>query len=268
MVSTTGSRSILEQTPKITDMNARLLKNISIVLVETSHPGNIGAVARAMKTMSVTDLRLVNPTNYPGAEVTARAAGADDILARAAVYADVASAIADAHLVMGSSTRGRSIPWPIIDPVSAAEKAAGCLAQGRKVVLMFGGERAGLSNEELDYCHCVVNIPANPDFCSLNIAAAVQIICYELYRMTAEASHNKAAGNEVADSVSAEQMKLFYQHLEQCLIDIDYLDPEKPRRLMRRLRRLFNRIELDDNEYNIMRGILTAAQQARRGRKR
>ncbi len=229
----------------------------AIVLVETSHPGNIGAAARAMKNMGLEDLRLVNPARFPDAEATARASGADDLLAAARCYDTLDAAIADATLVVGASARARSLPVPMLDPRACAAQVAGH-PDPRGAAILFGRERTGLTNEELDRCHYLVQIPVNPDYPSLNIAAAVQVICYEL-RVASLGEGDLLPPAEPPDYASAGQMEQFYAHLEQTLVELEFLDPDNPRQLMRRLRRLFNRARPDCNEVNILRGILTAA---------
>ncbi|VAW76420.1 tRNA (cytidine(32)/uridine(32)-2'-O)-methyltransferase [hydrothermal vent metagenome] len=228
----------------------------AIVLIETSHPGNIGATARAMKNMGLHTLRLVNPKQFPCAEATARASGADDVLAAAQKHESIDAAIADATLVIGASARSRSLPVPLLDPRGCAELVR-CHPESEKAVILFGRERTGLTNDELDRCQHLVQIPVSPDYPSLNIAAAVQVICYEL-RMAA-LSNNEVSSPDETDYATALQMEQFYQHLEQTLIELEFLNPENPRQLMRRLRRLYNRARPDQNEVNILRGILTAA---------
>lgn len=229
-------------------------EKVKIVLVNTTHPGNIGAAARAMKTMGLDQLALVAPRHFPSAECTARAAGADDILARAAVFPSVEEAVADCGLVFGTSARTRSIAWPEVTPETAATQIAGSAGAGAAV--LFGRESSGLSNEELEICHAMIRIPTNAEFASLNIASAVQIICYEISKQYLARETGGGEGTE--SPATTREMEHLYEHFEQTLIDIGYLDPEKPRRLMRRIRRLFNRARLDSNEYNILRGILTA----------
>ncbi|HFD80371.1 MAG TPA: RNA methyltransferase [Gammaproteobacteria bacterium] len=229
------------------------MRQPAFVLVETSHPGNIGAAARAMKNMGLEDLRLVRPQHFPSAEATARASGADDLLARARCFEHLDEAIADAQLVIGASARSRTLPLPMLDP----RRCAALVEQQpttTRVALLFGRERSGLSNEEMDRCHYLVHIPTNPDYPSLNIAAALQVIAYEL-RMAAGTT---AVEERVVDHASARQMEQFYEHLERTLVELEFLDPHNPRQLMRRLRRLFNRARPDQNEINILRGILTA----------
>ena len=233
-----------------------MLSNIRVVLVNTSHPGNIGAAARAMKTMGLTRLCLVEPKNYPDADATARASGADDVLASAQVCADVDEALQGCRFVIGASARSRSIPVPLINPGECAEMLRTESVAG-DVALLFGCERSGLSNPEIDRCNYLVQIPANTEYSSLNLAAAVQIICYEVF----VAHESESAANELPEHVpvAADEMERFYTHLEETLVALDFLDRSNPRMLMRRLRRLFNRARPDTNEVNILRGILTAA---------
>lgn len=238
------------------------MERVHIVLVETTHPGNIGACARAMKTMGISSLRLVSPRQFPSAEVTARAAGADDILARAQVHESLGAAVADCGLVLATSARERSIPWPESDAESAAARVASSTRSGVNTAIVFGRESSGLSNDELELCHGMIRIPTVAGFSSLNIASAAQIICYELHKLLAD--HGPSPEDARDEPASATQMEQFYAHLEQCLVDIGFHDPEKPRRLMRRLRRLFNRAQPDTNEYNILRGILAAIRERTR----
>jgi TrmH family RNA methyltransferase len=237
--------------------------NIRIVLIDTSHPGNIGATARAMKTMCLDHLYLVNPQRYPCAEATARASSANDLLARARVCTSLDAALQDCGLVIGASARMRSLSWPQLDPRQAAERL---VEEGRQapVAVIFGRENSGLTNEELERCHYLMHIPGNPEYNSLNLAAAVQVVAYEI--MMAALLHDdapKSSAEEPPDYASATETEAFYAHMEQVLIEIGFLDPAKPRFLMRRLRRLFIRARLDKNEVNILRGILTAVRQSR-----
>lgn len=230
------------------------------VLVNTSHPGNIGAAARAMKNMGLRQLSLVAPHAFPDAEATARASGADDLLAGAALCTTLGEAIADSVLVIGASARLRALPLTELNPRECAQLI---LAQPdtTRVAVLFGNEQSGLSNEELDRCHYLVRIPTEESYASLNLAAAVQVLAYEL-RMAAIADSPPASVLEEPDYASAEQVEQFYRHLQQTLIELEFLDPKNPRHLMRRLRRLFGRVRLDNNEVNILRGILTAVNQA------
>ncbi len=235
-----------------------MLANIRVVLSNTSHPGNIGATARAMKTMGLTRLFLVNPKVFPSAEATARASGADDVLAAAVVCPDVEAALSGCRLVLGASARSRSIPCPVINPVECARKTY-TESEQSEVALLFGCERSGLSNAEIDRCQYLVQIPTNPEYGSLNLASAVQIISYEIL----VAHEQPGQGIDAPDYVPANagEMERFYQHLEETLVGLDFLDPDNPRQLMRRLRRLYNRARPDENEVNILRGMLSAAQQ-------
>lgn len=241
-------------------VSSALLDNIFIILVGTTHPGNIGAAARAMKTMGLKHLRLVQPQHFPSLEATARASGADDLLAHAEVFDRFEDSLQGCRLVFGSSARQRSIRWSTLHPKQCATQA---LEFQDKVAIVFGREHSGLTNDELDRCHYMVQIPTDAQFSSLNLAAAVQVFSYEL-RCRADELCQKPLAPRDEMPVSAEQMHLFYQHLEQTLIDIEFLDPEKPRRLMRRLQRLFNRAQPVTSEMNLLRGILTAAQKPKK----
>lgn len=252
--------------------------HIRIVLIETSHSGNIGAVARAMKNMGLRNLYLVNPASFPDEASYARAAGASDILDRAQVVDTFDEAIADCVLVMGTSARGRKVPWPVIPPSDCAARAAEQAGQG-SVALVFGRENHGLSNDELQRCHYHIHIPSNPDYSSLNLAMAVQVICYELrmnYLASQEAGDQQATvrpmlkpGDEGWDisAASVGDVEGFFSHLEQVLVDIDFHRRQNPRQLMTRLRRLFQRAHLDQMEINILRGILSAVQKSAGGDK-
>jgi len=224
------------------------------VLVETSHPGNIGAAARAMKTMGLHELYLVNPKQFPRAEATARAAGADDVLANAQVVESLQDALVACSLVLGTSARLRSLRWPIVNPREAAELAAKQTSQ-EKLALVFGRERSGLTNEELSHCHQLIHIPVDPDFFSLNLASAVQVVTYEL-RMRLANTKIEQPPEPGEYPAPADVMEGFFSHLEKTLIKVGYMNPENPRHLMPRLRRLFHRAEPTGNEINIMRGIL------------
>lgn len=238
------------------------LSHIRIILLDTTHPGNIGGVARAMKNMGLERLVLVNPCEFPAAAATARAAGADDVLSNAQVYVTLDDALAGCRLVVGTSARLRTISWPMLAPPAAAQKLVAAAANA-PVALLFGPERTGLSNEQLDRCHYLVSIPANPKFSSLNLACAVQVMAYELWLAAggSEASTETAEEGSASSLVGADDLQRFYRHMEEVLVQIQFLDPKNPRKLMRRLTRLYNRARLDNNELNILRGILTAVQQ-------
>lgn len=239
------------------------LDRIRFVLVGTSHAGNIGGCARAMKTMGLRRLVLVAPQQFPDPEATARAAGAADILDDAVVCANLDEALGDCQLVIGTSARDRRIPWPQLPPDEAAERLLNA-GDDRQVAVLFGRERTGLTNEELDRCQLLVNIPTNPDFSSLNLAAAAQVMAYEVRRAFLRGRRNTPKdGAEMLGEplATAADIQRFYEHLESVLTETGFLDPANPRLLMRRLMRLFNRVEMTVNEVNILRGILTAVRQ-------
>jgi TrmH family RNA methyltransferase len=244
-------------------MYATLANRIRIVLVETSHPGNIGAAARAMKTMGLERLTLVNPGEFPHPDASARASGAVDVLEQAQVTATLDEALTGCALVAGTSARRRGIGPPQLEPRECAARLA-ATAAGQQVALLFGRERIGLTNEELDRCHVLVNIPANPEYASLNLAAAVQVLAYELRLALATPATPLEAESPPA---TAEEMERLYAHLEQAALETGFLDPANPKHLMRRLRRLFNRAQPDQNEVHILRGLLSALQ-APRARRR
>lgn len=250
--------------------------SIRFVLVETSHPGNIGAAARALKNMSLEELVLVRPRQFPHPEATARASGADDVLARARVEPDLGSALRGCGLVFATTGRDRDQYFRVLDVRAAAQRIA-LEAQHASVAVLFGAERAGLTNEELGAAHALLRIPANPDYTSLNLAMAVQIVAYEILqarlevggsgeqaRIALNAARAMRAGRS-APPASPEQLEHLYRHFAQVLEEIDFRDrTQSGAHLMRRLRRLLQRAEPDENEVNILRGILTAVQQRRR----
>jgi tRNA (cytidine32/uridine32-2'-O)-methyltransferase len=236
------------------------LDNIRIVLVNPSHPGNIGSVARAMKNMGLARLFLVAPRAYPHAKAVERAASATDILDAAVVVPTLDAAIGDCQFVVGTSARERRIPWPLLDARHCAQRMA--LAAAREqVAVLFGREDRGLTNEELQVCNLHLHIPTSQAYSSLNLAMAVQIVAYELHMQLESID---AADSECehwdAPFASRDNMERFYAHLEETLIDIEFLDPRAPRQLMSRMRRLYNRLRLDEMELSILRGILTETQ--------
>lgn len=234
------------------DLNA-----IRIVLVNPTHPGNIGATARAMKNMGLQRLYLVKPKLFPDAEATARAAHATDILEQAVVTETFEQAIQDCRLVLGTSARTRALPWPTLTAHEAAKQAISETNSG-EIAVVFGREKSGLTNEELQRCHYQVEIPSNPDYNSLNIAAAVQIICYEL--RLASLNHQPTMTENKEEFASIDDLERFYVHLEQVLLDIEFLKPGMPNQVTNRLKRLFNRTRLEITELNILRGILSEIQ--------
>jgi len=233
--------------------------SIRIVLVGTTHPGNIGAVARAMKNMGLSDLALVDPRHFPHEEATSRASGAHDLLESALHVETLPEAIADCVYVAGASARSRSIDWPCLDCKDAAARLLDESANG-KVAAVFGPEKTGLSNSDLDHCDTLLTIPTDPDFSSLNLAMAVQVLTYEIRAAQAE---KPPVYESDAPLATSEELERFYTHLERTLTDLQFLDPDNPRYLMRRLRRLLIRARPDQNEVNILRGILTSVDRSR-----
>lgn len=234
------------------------LDNIRIVLCQTSHPGNIGATARAMKTMGLSDLALVNPKKFPHAEATAMASGATDLLEQAQCYGTLQEALAGCNLVIGLSARRRELTHELVTARMAAEAAAQ-VAASQKVALVFGTEMSGLSNAELIQCQQLAMIPANPEYSSLNLGAAVQVLAYELRQAAANPEPAPGKGFPLAGH---DEIEGFFAHLEETLLRIGFLDPAMPKRLMPRLRRLFARARLEKEEVNILRGILKSMQKA------
>ena len=230
------------------------LERIRVVLCQTSHPGNIGAAARAMKTMGLSRLYLVNPGSFPDDEAVVRASGARDVLESAVLSPSLAAALGDTVFVAGMSARRRDLSPPFCWAREGAQKLIDAATQG-EVALVFGNETAGLSNEELALCHLPVMIPANAEYASLNLGAAVQVMCYEL--RLAAAGPGKPPEKEVAPASAAEIEGLF-AHLERAALASGFLDPAQPKRLMLRLRRLFARSRLEREEVSILRGLLTS----------
>ncbi len=240
--------------------------NIRIVLVETSHPGNIGAVARAMKNMQLETLYLVRPKNFPDGQAVARSSGATDVLNSAVVCASLAEAIADCQLVIAASARRRSISWPM---TSAPQAALKLIQRGKvaPVALVFGREDRGLNNEELDHCHYMVRLPANPEFSSLNLAAAVQVFSYEIrktYLADKSMQLENAPGTDELDDLadidkpaSSNNLMNLFSHLEKTLIQVNFMPAHRTRTLMRKLMRFFYKSQITEEEVSIFRGILS-----------
>ncbi|WP_111640691.1 tRNA (cytosine(32)/uridine(32)-2'-O)-methyltransferase TrmJ [Marinimicrobium alkaliphilum] len=245
-------------------MSVQQFQQIRIVLVGTSHPGNIGGAARAMKNMGLSRLYLVAPKEYPSEKALWRAAGALDVLDNAVVVDSVDEAIEGCGLVVGTSARERRIPWPLLDPRECGERAWSESAE-HEVAILFGREDRGLTNEELHKCNYHVHIPANPEYTSLNLATAVQVLCYELRMAYLQAERSE--GGKLIDfnewdlpPAKAEALERYYDHLQETLMELGFLSPDNPRQTMTRLRRLYNRVRLDEMELSILRGMLTATQ--------
>ncbi len=243
-----------------------MLDQIRIVLVNTTHSGNIGAAARAMKNMGVTQLVLVDPIAEIDGDAIVRASGASEILDSCITVSSLDEAVAGCGLVIGTSARGRHIPWPLCSPRECADKAKKAVANNNSVALVFGRESRGLTNEELHKCNAHVHIPTNPDFSSLNIAAAVQVLCYEMRIASLEEESVDGGGKNKwgvewdYEMAPHGDMERFFDHLKDSLVDIGFLDPNTPKQLMTRLRRMFQRTALDTMEVSMMRGILAAVQ--------
>lgn len=239
-----------------------MLNNIRIILVSPSHPGNIGAAARAMKTMGLSDLAIVNPCeDFPSQTATAMAAGADDILKNAHICDSLDMALANSQLIIGTSARLRNLPVEMLNPSSCGTMAIE-QANQHKVSILFGREHAGLTNEELNRCHYHVHIPSVEDFSSLNLAAAVQLICYEL-RKASLADHAPNKGQAYDVLATDQEIQLYYQRLEELLTDINFIKNSNPKKIMQRLRRLYNRTQIEKTEIDLLLGILSTLQKQR-----
>ena len=254
------------------------LSHVRIVMVNTTLPANIGSALRAMKTMGLTKLVLVSPKTYPHPDIDALAAGATDLIDQIEIVETLEDAIKDCHIVFGTSARSRTIPWPLLDARPAAEKSLKAIAnEKQEVAVIFGREDRGLTNEELALANYHVTIPVNTDYGVLNVAQAIQVICYEM-RMAAMDIIGKEVDPEATMHVTEtedmqwdeplvthEQMEQFYPHIEKMLAEIEFLDPKNPRLLPLRLRRLFGRIQLDRMEYHLLRGIFSRVQSLNNG---
>ncbi|MDY6451129.1 RNA methyltransferase [Acinetobacter faecalis] len=254
------------------------LSHVRIVMVNTTLPANIGSALRAMKTMGLSKLVLVSPKTYPHPDINALAAGATDLIDQIEIVETLEDAIKDCHIVFGTSARSRTIPWPLLDARPAAEKSLKAVINDKQeVAVIFGREDRGLTNEELALANFHVTIPVNTDYGVLNVAQAIQIICYEM-RMAAMDKMGKEVNPEATMHVTEtedmqwdeplvthEQMEQFYPHIEKMLAEIEFLDPKNPRLLPLRLRRLFGRIQLDRMEYHLLRGIFSRVQALNNG---
>ena len=244
----------MSQIIKETNYTLTNFDKVRIVMVNTTEPGNIGAAARAMKNMSLKRLFLVNPSNYPSAVATARASGADDVLASAVICHSLEEALVGTHLVIGASARQRNIKWKQLDVIDTCSEIQASIAKSnQEVAVVFGTENSGLTNEELDLCSILMTIPGNPEYFSLNVASAIQVFAYQNYVSNVEGGFDNSGG----ELANFDDLDSFYKHLEQTLKHIDYFDKKKPKSLlMRRLRRLFGRSNPEKEEIAILRGIL------------
>ena len=244
----------MSQINKETNYTLTSFNKVRIVMVNTTEPGNIGAAARAMKNMLLTELYLVSPSNYPSAVATARASGADDVLSSAKVCNTLEEALLGVHLVIGASARQRNIKWRQLDVIeTCGEIQSTVSSKGQVVAVVFGTENSGLTNEELDLCSILMTIPGNPEYFSLNVASAIQVFAYQNFVSAVESKFDNSGG----ETANFEELNSFYNHLEQSLEHINYFDSKKPKSLlMRRLRRLFGRSNPEKEEVAILRGIL------------
>lgn len=233
-----------------------IFNNIRIVLCQTSHPGNIGSAARAMKTMGLKHLYLVKPNTFPDAHATALATGAADLLDSAIVTETLSEALVGCAFAIGLSARKRNLSHQLVNVREAALEAKK-IATSQSVALVFGTEMSGLSNAELDCCQLLAMVPANPEYSSLNLAAAVQVVCYELRMAILEGKLDNEYATELATN---EAIEGFYTHLEETLLKIGYINPRAPKKLMERIRRIYARARLEKEEVNLLRGILTLTQ--------
>ena len=235
-----------------------LLNSVKVVLVGTTHPGNIGATARAMKNMGILDLALVEPKEFPSDVATFRSKAAKDILEKASVHTSLEEAISECELVVGTSARGRTVPWPVLSPREAAEEMHKSSLNG-KVAIVFGREDRGLTNEELGLCNFHVHIPSDPEYSSLNLSQAVQILAYEIRLSYLQDRHvNKEYWDvELANN---EQTERLINHMDELMQEVDFYDVENPRKLLVRVRRFFKRSKIDVMEANIFRGLFATIQ--------
>lgn len=238
--------------------------NIKIVMVGTTHSGNVGAAARAMYNMSLRQLVLVSPECRIDQAAYARASGANQILDDLRIFDDLESAVAECDYVAAASARRRSLNWPELDPFKLAGKLRG-LSSASRAAVVFGREHSGLTNEEIQMCHAMLRIPTNPDFSSLNVASAIQVTCYEIYRQCSLTHPATDAGVErdTEPLATSAELEGYFEHLQRVLHAIEFLNPEQPGQIMQRLRRLYLRSEVTRNEINILRGILSAVEKKR-----
>ena len=228
---------------------------INIVLVETSHPGNIGSVARAMKTMGLSKLSLVNPKDFPSGDANALSGNARDVLDSATIYSSLEEAIKQSTFVYATSARNRSINWPTVNPEKAADQITEQVAADKEISIIFGREDRGLTNEELQLANFHLEIPANPEYPVLNIAMSVQIVTYELFKY-----RNNADDREWRDypEINSEDLQRLINHFVETSIELDLIDPKNPSQIIARIKRMFSRLQPDSMEGNYLRGFLTA----------
>lgn len=238
-----------------------MLERVKVVLVGTTHSGNIGSAARAMKVMGLSQMVLVDPQCQVDAQAIALAAGASEIALNAQIYPTLEAAVADCGLVVGTSARSRTLEWPMLEPRECGEKLISEANQHR-VAMVFGRERTGLTNEELQLCHYHVCVPANPEYSSLNLAMAVQLLSYEV-RMAYLALQQSSQSSTLQEEYPRHQeLERFYAHLEQVIMQTEFISAQQPGQVMNKLRRMFTRARPEAQEINILRGILTSVQKS------
>ena len=231
------------------------LDQIRVVLVNTSHPGNIGSSARAMKNMGLSQLVLVDPVDYPSSKATAMSAGADDVLANARVVGSLSEAVADCELVIGTSARHRYLDWPLVSPREMTDVVLPVAASKQKIALVFGREASGLTNQELECCQYHVHIPTNPEYSSLNLSQAVQVLCYEL-RQAETAGNLNQPEREAVLYPNAHELELFQERLEWLLLTTEFIGKRASDALLRRFHRLFQRARIEKEEYTLLMGVM------------
>ena len=239
------------------DDSKNLFSSIKIVLVGTTHPGNIGASARAMKNMGLLNLALVTPKEFPSDAATFRSKAAKDVLENAKVFEDLKDAVADCELVIGTSARDRKVPWPVLNPKESAEEVAKS-ALHHQIAIVFGREDRGLTNEELGLCNLHVHIPSDPEYSSLNLSQAVQILTYEIRLCLLEQQKNQ--DNWDVELANNEQTERLIAHMDELMQEVEFYDIDNPRKLLLRVRRFFKRSRIDVMEANIFRGLFSTIQ--------
>ena len=227
---------------------------INIVLVDTIHPGNIGSVARAMKTMGLSRLSLVNPRIFPSDDAIALSGNATDVLNEAKIFTSIKDAIKESTFVYATSSRDRSIQWPITDAASAASDIVNGVNSNKEISIIFGKEDRGLTNDELEYANRLIEIPANPEYPVLNLAMSVQIISYEIFKAS---SDGKLKEWRDYPEVNSKQLQMLIDHFIETAIDIDVIDPDNPKKIISRIKRMFTRLQPDEMEASFMRGFLS-----------
>ena len=243
-----------------------MLDQVKVVLVGTSHSGNIGSAARAMKVMGLSQLVLVQPECEVDAQAIALASGASDVALNARIVSSIEEAVSDCALVVGSSARSRTLEWPMLEPRECGEKMIQESKQGA-VALVFGRERTGLTNEELQKCHYHVCIPANPEYSSLNLAMAVQTLSYEVRMAYLNDQQSQYSPIAEVEYPRHKELELFYQHLEKVMLASEFISPDQPNQVMNKMRRLFSRARPEAQELNILRGVLTAIEKSHLSKK-